>query len=110
MNNKYIFPSQISAGRTHSAAWTAPAPLQRTPGVPASLQLGTPSSIPPQYTSLRECSVEGVRKRLKLLHRFSDLVYSSWRLLNLAPAQVGLWLCIWAIFSWLVLLLSLGYL
>ncbi|XP_070543560.1 probable E3 ubiquitin-protein ligase HERC1 isoform X2 [Ptychodera flava] len=81
---------QISAGRTHSAAWTAPPPPKRQPGTPAPLQLGHPESIPPQYTSLKECSVESVRARLRLLHHFSDLIYSSWRLLNLTPNQVNI--------------------
>lgn len=29
--------------------------------------------------------MEAVRARLRLLYHFSDLMYSSWRLLNLSP-------------------------
>ncbi|XP_077870271.1 putative E3 ubiquitin-protein ligase HERC1 [Saccoglossus kowalevskii] len=81
---------QISAGRTHSSAWTAPPPPKRQPGTPAPLQLGHPETIPPQFTALKECSVDSVRARLRLLHHFSDLIYSSWRLLNLTPHQVNI--------------------
>ena len=77
---------QIAAGKTHSAAWTCPAVVQRAPGVSSSVQLGRPDSVPSQYSSLAHCSVDGVRARLKLLHHFSDLIYSSWRLFNLIPA------------------------
>ncbi|XP_066271875.1 probable E3 ubiquitin-protein ligase HERC1 [Branchiostoma lanceolatum] len=81
---------QISAGRNHSGGWTAPPPPKRAPGVPAPLQLGQPSSIPPQFTSLKECSIDAIKARLRLLHHFSDLIYSSWRLLNLSPHQTNL--------------------
>ncbi|KAA8579332.1 hypothetical protein FQN60_010672, partial [Etheostoma spectabile] len=48
-------------------------------------QLGLPVAVPPQYSGLREVSMEAVRARLRLLYHFSDLMYSSWRLLNLSP-------------------------
>ncbi|XP_078055944.1 putative E3 ubiquitin-protein ligase HERC1 [Mustelus asterias] len=76
---------QISAGRCHSVAWTAPPVPPRAPGVSVPLQLGLPDSIPPQYSSLKETSIETIRARLRLLYHFSDLMYSSWRLLNLSP-------------------------
>nr|XP_033775643.1 probable E3 ubiquitin-protein ligase HERC1 isoform X2 [Geotrypetes seraphini] len=76
---------QISAGRCHSAAWTAPPVPPRAPGVSVPLQLGLPDIIPPQYGSLKEVSAHTVRARLRLLYHFSDLMYSSWRLLNLSP-------------------------
>ncbi|XP_059169765.1 probable E3 ubiquitin-protein ligase HERC1 isoform X3 [Physella acuta] len=76
---------QISAGRSHCAAWSFPPPPKRVPGVPAPLQLGLPENIPPQYTSLQSVPIEAIRSRLIVLHHFSDLVYSSWRLLNLIP-------------------------
>ncbi|RMB94614.1 hypothetical protein DUI87_29429 [Hirundo rustica rustica] len=76
---------QISAGRCHSAAWTAPAVPPRAPGVSVPLQLGLPDAIPPQYGALKEVSIHTVRARLRLLYHFSDLMYSSWRLLNLSP-------------------------
>uniref|UniRef100_A0A7M4EPI1 HECT-type E3 ubiquitin transferase n=1 Tax=Crocodylus porosus TaxID=8502 RepID=A0A7M4EPI1_CROPO len=76
---------QISAGRCHSAAWTAPPVPPRAPGVSVPLQLGFPDAIPPQYGTLKEVSIHTVRARLRLLYHFSDLMYSSWRLLNLSP-------------------------
>ncbi|KAL7980305.1 hypothetical protein Chor_014634 [Crotalus horridus] len=76
---------QISAGRCHSAAWTAPPVPPRAPGVSVPLQLGLPDAIPPQYGALKEMSIHTVRARLRLLYHFSDLMYSSWRLLNLSP-------------------------
>ena len=79
---------QIAAGKTHSAACTAPAPERRALGVASSLHLGTPSCVPSQYTSVKHCSVEAIRLRLRLLHHFSDLIYSSWRLFGLMPSTV----------------------
>ncbi|XP_013768752.1 probable E3 ubiquitin-protein ligase HERC1 [Pundamilia nyererei] len=76
---------QISAGRCHSAAWTAPSVPPRAPGSSVPLQLGLPAAVPPQYSGLKEVSIEAVRARLRLLYHFSDLMYSSWRLLNLSP-------------------------
>uniref|UniRef100_A0A669BGH0 HECT-type E3 ubiquitin transferase n=1 Tax=Oreochromis niloticus TaxID=8128 RepID=A0A669BGH0_ORENI len=76
---------QISAGRCHSAAWTAPSVPPRAPGSSVPLQLGLPAAVPPQYSGLKELSIEAVRARLRLLYHFSDLMYSSWRLLNLSP-------------------------
>ncbi|XP_077942009.1 putative E3 ubiquitin-protein ligase HERC1 isoform X9 [Gasterosteus aculeatus] len=76
---------QISAGRCHSAAWSAPSVPPRAPGSSVPLQLGLPLAVPPQYSGLREVSMEAVRARLRLLYHFSDLMYSSWRLLNLSP-------------------------
>ncbi|XP_047196036.1 probable E3 ubiquitin-protein ligase HERC1 [Hippoglossus stenolepis] len=76
---------QISAGRCHSAAWTAPSVPPRAPGSSVPLQLGLPMAVPPQYSGLKEVSMEAVRARLRLLYHFSDLMYSSWRLLNLSP-------------------------
>ncbi|XP_014872809.1 probable E3 ubiquitin-protein ligase HERC1 isoform X1 [Poecilia latipinna] len=77
--------NQISAGRCHSAAWTAPCVPPRAPGSSVPLQLGLPVAVPPQYSGLKEVSMEAVRARLRLLYHFSDLMYSSWRLLNLSP-------------------------
>ncbi|TUG88269.1 putative E3 ubiquitin-protein ligase HERC1 [Bagarius yarrelli] len=76
---------QISAGRCHSAAWTAPSVPPRAPGSSMPLQLGLPVCVPPQYGSLRDITMEALRARLRLLYHFSDLMYSSWRLLNLSP-------------------------
>ncbi|XP_030650140.1 probable E3 ubiquitin-protein ligase HERC1 isoform X2 [Chanos chanos] len=76
---------QISAGRCHSAAWSAPPLPPRAPGSSVPLQLGLPVCVPPQYSALKEVSMEMLRARLRLLYHFSDLMYSSWRLLNLSP-------------------------
>ncbi|KAE8617136.1 hypothetical protein XENTR_v10008991 [Xenopus tropicalis] len=76
---------QISAGRCHSAAWTAAPVPPRAPGVAVPLQLGLPDVIPPQYSCLKDICLHTVRARLRLLYHFSDLMYSSWRLLNLSP-------------------------
>lgn len=81
---------QISAGKSHSAAWTCPAPPRRFPGIPAPLMLGTPELIPPQYTSLQTYSITDIKARLRVLHQYSDLVYSTWRLLPLARTQESL--------------------
>ncbi|CAH1796720.1 unnamed protein product [Owenia fusiformis] len=78
---------QISAGRTHSAAWSAPPLPNRSRVSSAWSQLGTPSEIPAQYSHLQSCNIEAIKSRLRVLHHFSDLIYSSWRLLNLAPNQ-----------------------
>ncbi|EDO28160.1 predicted protein, partial [Nematostella vectensis] len=75
---------QISAGRNHSAAWTAPPPPPRfPPGAPLPLQLGHPEHTPPQFPALAEVSTVAVRARLRVLHHFSDLVYSSWKMFSL---------------------------
>lgn len=59
-------------------------------GSSVPLQLGLPVAVPPQYSCLKEVSVEALRARLRLLYHFSNLMYSSWRLLNLSPNnQVG---------------------
>ncbi|XP_041374032.1 probable E3 ubiquitin-protein ligase HERC1 isoform X2 [Gigantopelta aegis] len=78
---------QISVGRSHSAAWTAPPPARRSPGTPAPLQLGVPERIPPQYGALKDVQIEAIRERFTVLHQFSDLVYTSWRLINFMPKQ-----------------------
>lgn len=78
---------QISAGRSHSAAWTAPPLPPVTPGNPAPMQLGVPSSVPPQYPNLQNVSRGALCARLRLLHQFSDLLYSSWKLITLTPGS-----------------------
>lgn len=104
---------QISAGRCHSAAWTTPSTsmknsgkhavrrpqctcvihekkthtplLLSSPGGPGNFQLGLPQSVPPQYNTLKDCSPDALSMRLRVLYNFSDLMYKSWRLLNLDP-------------------------
>lgn len=65
--------------------------LCRFPGSSVPLQLGLPVAVPPQYSALKEVSMEVVRARLRLLYHFSDLMYSSWRLLNLSPNNQVSW-------------------
>nr|XP_014345328.1 PREDICTED: probable E3 ubiquitin-protein ligase HERC1 [Latimeria chalumnae] len=78
---------QISAGRSHSAAWTATPLVINDPGIPVLLQLTLPQSVPPQYSTLKECTLEALGCRLRVLYHFSDLLYKSWTLLNLACTQ-----------------------
>lgn len=71
---------QVSAGRSHSCAWTAPPISTKRHPRSSPLTLGTPLHIPPQYTTLSGVPIDSIRSRLTLLHRFSDLIYSNWRL------------------------------
>lgn len=75
---------RVSAGRSHSAAWTIGASdLESTIAT-------VPAHIPPQYTALQDTPKHLLHHRLLLLNNFSNLVYSSWRLLDLQPNQVSL--------------------
>ncbi|XP_038130884.1 probable E3 ubiquitin-protein ligase HERC1 isoform X2 [Cyprinodon tularosa] len=74
---------QISAGRCHSAAWTTPSVFMKNSGGSGHVQLGLPQSVPPQYNTLKDCSPDVLSMRLRVLYHFSDLMYKSWRLLNL---------------------------
>ncbi|TKS84344.1 putative E3 ubiquitin-protein ligase HERC1 [Collichthys lucidus] len=42
-----------------------------------------PSQFPPQYNTLKDCNPDVLSMRLRVLYNFSDLMYKSWRLLNL---------------------------
>ena len=79
---------QISAGRNHSAAWTTPIPPARTAGTPLPLQLGQPTAIPPQFPAIKGVDTQAVRARLRVLYHFSDLISSSWRLMNFKADEV----------------------
>ncbi|XP_076014530.1 putative E3 ubiquitin-protein ligase HERC1 isoform X2 [Genypterus blacodes] len=74
---------QISAGRCHSSAWTTPSTSTKVSGGSGSSQLGLPESVPPQYNTLKDSSPCVLNMRLRVLNHFSDLMYKSWRLLNL---------------------------
>uniref|UniRef100_UPI003AAEB7BA probable E3 ubiquitin-protein ligase HERC1 n=1 Tax=Centroberyx gerrardi TaxID=166262 RepID=UPI003AAEB7BA len=76
---------QISAGRCHSSAWTIPSMTTKASGGSGNFQLGLPQSVPPQYNTLKDCSPDVLNMRLRVLYHFSDLMYKSWRLLNLDP-------------------------
>ncbi|CAB1318209.1 unnamed protein product, partial [Coregonus sp. 'balchen'] len=58
---------------------------QISAGASASLQLGLPQSVPPQYNALKDCSPDILNTRLRVLYHFSDLMFKTWRLLNLDP-------------------------
>lgn len=57
--------------------------LSSLAGGSGHLQLGLPQSVPPQYNTLKDCSPDVLCMRLRVLYHFSDLMYKSWRLLNL---------------------------
>ncbi|ODM97024.1 putative E3 ubiquitin-protein ligase HERC1 [Orchesella cincta] len=81
---------QVSAGRTHSGAWTAPRALKGVnlhSGV--DLLLGTPVCIPPQYPRLQEIPIPALRARLKILFNFSDLLYNAWNFLPLSTPMTA---------------------
>nr|QHB15577.1 putative E3 ubiquitin-protein ligase HERC1 [Bemisia tabaci] len=84
LKNKNI--KQISTGRAHSAAWTAP-PLPKRHGLSTKLRFGLPPSIPSQFGSLQNLSLSAIQTRLKLLFHFSDSMYSCWRLLALSSSE-----------------------
>lgn len=63
-------------------------------GALLTVQLGLPKSVPPQYNALKDCSPDVLGARLRVLYHFSDLMYKSWRLLNLDPrSQVACLSC-----------------
>lgn len=78
-------PPPSSDGPHDSYGWGWGLTTSLSAGVSVPLQLGLPDAIPPQYGALKEVSIHTVRARLRLLYHFSDLMYSSWRLLNLSP-------------------------
>ena len=78
LDNKGV--RQISAGKSHSAFWTAA--KDNTPRATSSTQLGLPSNVPGEYRLLQHVDIKLVRARLQVLSYFSDLLYSSWRLLT----------------------------
>ncbi|XP_075226553.1 putative E3 ubiquitin-protein ligase HERC1 isoform X4 [Lycorma delicatula] len=81
---------QISAGRTHSAAWTSLPVPRRRPGSSTS-QFGLPLAVPPQFGHLQTIPLSSIQTRLKVLFHFSDILYSCWRLLPLCSQE-----CEWA--------------
>lgn len=71
--------------------------LPSSPGGPGNFQLGLPQSVPPQYNTLKDCSPDVLSMRLRVLYHFSDLMYKSWRLLNLDtknPVIFALFVCV----------------
>lgn len=78
---------QISTGRTHSAACTAPPLPRRVPGITRSLTFGLPTEIPSQYDHLQGLSINAIQTRVIFLHNFSDKLYSCWTLMPLCSQQ-----------------------
>lgn len=78
---------QVSTGRTHSAACTAPPLPRRIPGITRSLSFGLPTDIPSQYGHLQGLSIKAVQARLIFLHNFSDKLYSCWPFMPLCAQQ-----------------------
>ncbi|ESN90899.1 hypothetical protein HELRODRAFT_104310 [Helobdella robusta] len=82
---------QISAGRTHSCAWTTPAAHQHTYTSYNKLEslcyVGCPSHVPSLYGSIKDLPVQIVFDRFKVINFFSNLVSTSWRFLNLSFNQ-----------------------
>ena len=71
---------QISAGRSHSAAWTTP-PI--TKGKGSVFNVGAPCTIPPQYPSLVGCTPAKLSERLTVLQQYNELVSCTWKFLGL---------------------------
>ncbi|CAG2059647.1 unnamed protein product, partial [Timema podura] len=78
-------PIEIATGRTHSTAWTSPPVPKRLSGVSSTMRVGLPLHIPSQYGHLQGLNILAIQARLKLLYKFSDTLYLSWRLLPLSP-------------------------
>ena len=75
--------TQISAGVRHAAASNSTLPER---GVTS---IAIPSSIPAQFSALRDLPCPAIHARLLLLNHYSKLMLSSWRLFNLqASTQV----------------------
>ncbi|TSK72182.1 putative E3 ubiquitin-protein ligase HERC1 [Bagarius yarrelli] len=70
-----VFVEDIAVGCEHILA------LSNTGS--AGLEIGLPQSVPPQYNTLKDCTPKELSARLRVLYHFSDLMYKSWRLLNL---------------------------
>eukprot|EP00116_Pleurobrachia_bachei_P008978 sb/3469240/ len=77
---------QVAAGKCHTSFWTA-SPENR-PCATSSTQLGLPSSVPTEYRYLQKMDMKLIRSRLQVLSYFSDMVYSSWRLLTYDPGTL----------------------
>ena len=75
---------QISAGRSHSAAWTTP-PLQKSKN--CSANIGAPSSVPPQYPTLATFTPNKLSERLLLLQQYNELVSVSWKFVDLVVSR-----------------------
>ena len=74
---------QVSAGRSHSSACVISSSEET-----ASDSVSTPTTVPDQYTALQCISYKHLHGRLLLLNNFSNVVYNSWRFLNLQPDSV----------------------
>ena len=80
---------QISAGRSHSAAWTAVSSPKSATNGRCSFQpmLGNPKAIPEKYGELAHCTIPAIRDRLDHLNEFTQMVHNSWKLVELRPCH-----------------------
>ena len=76
--------TQISAGIRHAVCSDCPLPER---GVTS---LAVPSSIPAEYSALKEVSCRALHARLLLLNHFAKLMISSWRLFSTQGGKVSL--------------------
>ncbi|XP_065224595.1 probable E3 ubiquitin-protein ligase HERC1 isoform X2 [Planococcus citri] len=87
---------QVSAGRTHSAAWTSPPLNTKRNGQGIVHNFGTPSAIPNEYGHLQDKPIRAIHARLKLLNYFSDMLHNVWRFLPLCNTED----CDWSNIQW----------
>ena len=78
---------QISAGRSHCAAWTSFSTGKSSPNGRCSFQpmLGNPKGVPEKYDSLVTSSIGSIRDRLEYLNEFTQMIHNSWRIVELRP-------------------------
>ena len=67
--------------------------------------VSTPTTVPDQYTALQGISYKHLHGRLLLLNNFSNVVYNSWRFLNLQPDSV----CVTYVYACMCAVGSLRY-
>ena len=74
--------TQISAGVRHAVASNS------TLSERGVTSIAVPSSVPAQYSALKDIPCHAIHARLLLLNYFSKLMISSWRLFNSQSTQV----------------------
>ena len=74
--------TQISTGIRHAVASNS------TLSERGVTSIAVPSSVPAQYSALKDIPCHAIHARLLLLNYFSKLMISSWRLFNSQSTQV----------------------
>jgi len=74
--------TQISTGVRHAVASNS------TLSERGGTSIAVPSSVPAQYSALKDIPCHAIHARLLLLNYFSKLMISSWRLFNSQSTQV----------------------